>query len=180
MALTDSDNSRPVVMGDWGPWLGIDPVTKKRTSFARPVWYPAGDAERAVVFQPGYRTDRKSYGRHGMEVTWLLRGGLGVTQFQIFTGWEPGLTRDDRHVNAPMGADLGYHALCPQWEGQEDYGRMDCAYLPGGTCFYDGSGLQADDLLRRFLIEGEEVVWQTLAERHDSLIAAASERVTDA
>lgn len=161
-------------VGDWGPWLGIDPETKKRTHVARPLWYRAGDTERAVVFQPGYRTDRKTYGRHGMDVTWLLRGGLGVVQFQIFTGWDPGLTRDDYKVNAPAGADLGYHALCPQWEGQADYARDDCDYLGGRTCFNDGSGLAADDLLRRFLIEGEGAIWQTLGARHDGLIAPSA------
>lgn len=156
------------VMGDWGPWIGIDPVTRKRTQFARPVWYRAGDSERAVLFQPGYRTDRKSFGRHGMEVTWLLRGPKGVIQFCIFTGWDPGLTLRQDTVNAPSGADLGYHAHVPQYEGQTPM-QEDCDYL-GGTCFYDGSGLMADDLLRRFLIEGERVVWQTLAERHDLLL----------
>jgi hypothetical protein len=156
-----------VVMGDWGPWLGIDPETRKRTVVAQPAWYVAGDAERAVLFQPGYRTDRKTYGRHGMEITWLLRGGLGVTQFKVFTDWDPGLSwRDD--VLAPSGADLGYHALVPQYEGHNEY---DCTLLVGSPkCFYDGSGLAADDLLSRFLIKGEDVVWQTLRERHDRLI----------
>lgn len=156
----------PVVMGDWGPWVGIDPVTKKRTFIARPAWYRAGDAERAVLFQPGYLTDRKSYGRHSMEITWLLRGPKGVTQFKMFTGWDPGTTRQDM-VHAPMGADLGYHALVPQYEGQ---GQMDCDYLPGhAACFYDGSGLAADDLLGQFLAEGEQVIWRKLAEWHDDL-----------
>lgn len=157
------------VMGDWGPWIGIEPVTKKRTATTVTAWYRAGDAERAVVFSPGYRTDRKSYGRHGMEVTWLLRGPKGVTQFKMFTGWEPGLDRhSERMVNAPMGADLGYHAFVPQYEGQEP---MDsCDYLPGQpTCYYDGSGLMADDLMHEFLIHGEQVIWNRLAERHDDL-----------
>lgn len=156
-------------MGDWGPWVGMDPVTRKRTVVAHPDWYPAGDSERAVLFQPGYRTDRQSFGRHSMEITWLLRGGLGVTQFKIFTGWGPGCV-DDHTVNAPMGVDLGYHAYVAQYEGQEEYGRMDCAYLAGGVCFYDGSGLAADDLLKRFLVEGESAIWQSLAERHDGLV----------
>lgn len=156
------------IMGDWGPWLGIDPVTMKRTAVARPAWYRAGDAERAVVFQPGYRTDRKSYGRHSMEVLWLLRGPKGVTQFKMFTGWDPGLTRDTRTVNAPMGADLGYHALVPQYEHHDTMSA--CSYLPGEPdCYYDGSGLAADEVLREFLIHGEQVIWNKLAEWHDDL-----------
>lgn len=154
--------------GDWGPWIGIDPVTRKRTHLAQPVWYQAGDAERAVVYQPGYRTDRQTFGRHGMEITWFLRGPRGVTQFKMFTGWDPGLDLVGEHtVMAPMGVDLGYHAPCPQYDGQNAM-EGDCAYLHG-TCFYDGSGLAADDLLRVFLIEGEPAIWAKLAERHDDL-----------
>lgn len=163
-------SDQPVRMGDWGPWLGIDPETKKRTVIATVAWYRAGDAERAVIFQPGYRTDRASYGRHGMEVKWLLRGPKGVTQFLVMTGWEPGLGRDEHEVRAPMGADLGYHALHRQYEGAPDGDA--CEYLGGRVCFYDGSGLAADKLLARFLIEGEDVIWRTLAERHDDLKTA--------
>lgn len=158
----------PVVMGSWGPWLGIDPVTKKRTAKTVTAWYRAGDAERAVVFRPGYRTDRKSYGQHGMEITWLLRGPNGVIQFEMFTGWVPGLDRHADHlVHAPMGADLGYHTRFPQYDGQ-DAMTETCDYLDG-PCYYDGSGLMADDLLREFLIHGEQVIWDRLAERHDAL-----------
>lgn len=164
----------PVRIGDWGPWLGIDPETKKRTAIASVAWYRADDAERAVVFQPGYRTDRATYGRHGMEVKWLLRGPKGVTQFLMFSGWEPGLSRDERHVSAPMGADVGYHALHPQYEGAPD--GEECEYLDGRLCFYDGSGLAADALLSRFLIEGEDVIWRTLAARHDALTTADDPR----
>lgn len=162
----------PAVMGDWGPWIGIDPETRKRTVTAEPIWYTAGDAERAVVFQPGYRTDRKSYGQHGMEVGWFLRGPRGVTQFKMFTGWVPGLSRDQHEVTAPMGADVGYHALCPQYEGHYEMGGA-CSILGGKACYYDGSGLAAEDLLRRFLIEGEPAVWQTLSEWHDRLLVPA-------
>lgn len=165
-----ADSVPTTIMGDWGPWLGIDPTTKKRTVVAEPVWYRAGDMERAVVFQPGYRTDRQTYGRHGMEITWLLRGPRGVTQFVMFTFWEPGMGSHEQSMHGPMGADLGYHALCPQYEGQDNYARNDCAYLPGGTCYYDGSGLQADELLPVFFIEGEAAIWRTLTERHDDLL----------
>lgn len=156
--------------GDWGPWLGIDPDTGKRTVQVTPVWHRVGDFERAVVFQPGYRSDRKTYGQHGMDMRWLLRGDKGVTQFVLYSGWVPGLGAfTSEKVYAPMGADVGYHALVPQYEGAEDYGR-ECDYLDGRTCYYDGSALAAEDLLSRFLIEGEEIVWQTLIEWYDRLV----------
>jgi hypothetical protein len=157
----------PVVIGDWGPWLGIDPDTHKRTVVAEPIWYPAGDVERAVVFQPGYRTDRQTFGRHGMEIIWLLRGPRGATQFKIFTHWEPGMGEYERGLDGPMGADLGYHALEAQYDGHEPMG--ECSYLHDRQCFYDGSGMAAGQLVPRFLIEGEPAVWQALAEWHDRL-----------
>ena len=161
--------------GDWGPWIGIDPETKRRTHFARPVWYSAGDTERAVLFQPGYRTDRKTYGLHGMDITWLLRGPRGVTQFSMSTGWVPGQGMTPGTSDLfPMATDLGYHALCPQYEGA--FGpRDDCDYLPGGRCWYDGSGLNAEPVMARFLIEGEPAIWRELAEYHDTLIVGEAE-----
>jgi hypothetical protein len=153
-------------MGDWGPWIGIDPATGNRTVREQVGWYRAGDSERAVVFLPGYSTDRKSYGRHGMDIKWLLRGPKGVTQFLVYSGWVPG-TDLYGDVHAPTGADLGYHSTVQQYEHQEP--MTECDYLGGRTCYYDGSGLQADALLRRFLVEGEQVIWRTLTERHDDL-----------
>jgi len=156
----------------WGEWIGVDPETRKRTHFARPVWYLAGDMERAVVFQPGYRTDRKTYGLHGMDITWLLRGPLGVAQFVVFTHWTPGEVGHidwlSRKISSPMAADLGYHALCAQYDGQTPMG--DCDYLDDRPCFYDGSSLQAQELFARFVIEGDAVIWRELGERHDDLL----------
>jgi hypothetical protein len=172
MTATDPTSTAQSLTGDWGPWIGIDPTTKKRTHFAEPVFYPAGDYERAVLFQPGYRTDRKTYGKHGMDITWYLRGPRGVTQFAMSTGWVPGQSGIEPSISDcyPMATDLGYHALCPQYEGQEQYGRTDCHVLPEDvTCYYDGSGLNAEPVLTRFLVEGEPAIWRALAEYHDEL-----------
>lgn len=155
-------------IGDWGPWLGIDPVTKKRTVIPDVHWYWVGNRERAVVFRPGYRTDRRTFGRHGMEVLWLLRGPNGVTQFVMFTGWDPG--EQEKMVYPPSGADLGYHSRIQQYADQPR-APGPCGYLDDVSCYYDGSGLAASDLLERFLIEGESVIWEALGERHDALVS---------
>lgn len=132
-----------------------------------PVWYAAGDAERAVVFEPGYDSGGYDYGVHGMNIRWLLRGPLGVTQFLVFTSWIPGQV-DVPNLNdrtfGPMGADLGYHARNRNADYQTP--SDSCEYLNGDPCFYDGSGLQAQELLQKFVVLGETVIWETLQDRY--------------
>jgi len=61
----------------------------------------------------------------------------------------------------PSGWDLGYHAYEAQYEGQDPH--SDC-HLLGCECFYDGSGLQADEMIEGFLAGGTEWLWPKLAE----------------
>jgi hypothetical protein len=49
------------------------------------------------------------------------------------------------------------------YEDQRD--RGDCAYLDGRPCYYDGSGLNAEDAFDVFTDEGEEALW-TFLERY--------------
>ena len=140
-------------------------------------WHGYGDGvfERAVVFEPGYNdTEPHRYGKHGMGVRFLLRGPKGATQFVFNTGWVPGVDGVAASLAAyyPTGWDLGHHAIRPQYEGEGQYGV--CTYLPGETeCFYDGSGISADALLKEFIREGESVVWARLREDYDRLDAGA-------
>ncbi len=153
----------------------------RRTLVIEPEWFPRPDGlERAVVFQPGYNSGTREYGVHAMEVRWLLRGPNGAAQFLVYTGWTPGHLSPGMGLQPegcppmparqyPTGADLGYHALVPQYEGHEDYGRLDCDVLPGGACYYDGSGLAADRLAKEFVTRGEPAVWAALEERYAGL-----------
>jgi hypothetical protein len=148
-----------------------DPEVGRSTVKVTPVWYRAGDMERAVTFEPGYNNRGGPYGVHGMNIRWLLRGPAGVAQFLIFTHWVPGEIPEigSNNITVPMGADVGYHALTPQYDGQESMGA--CEYLDGRDCFYDGSGLAAGALLVRLVAHGDAVVWRELQSRYEDIAA---------
>ena len=58
-----------------------------------------------------------------------------------------------------MPADLGYHSLTPRYHNQSAY---TCDILPGGRCYYDGSGLNSEPVYERLVREGGEAVWDAL------------------
>jgi hypothetical protein len=91
----------------------------------------------------------------------------------------------------PMAADLGYHSKFPLYEGQEPMGAVDrkfhtddlkegldrfqisatatgtftpCPYLDGAPCYYDGSGLNAERVLKMLIEKGGEAVWREMEE----------------
>lgn len=125
---------------------------------------------RRIDFEPGYDCVdtgcEPRHGRHGMGLRFLLLGEEGATQFLLYTcDWLPGLQRrlhERGAMHGPMAADLGFHWLTPVYEGQDGGGA--CEYLAGAGCFYDGSGLRADDVLDRFLVDGVDAVWEALTE----------------
>lgn len=150
---------------------------------------------RQVHFEKGYNylheTGHSRRGQHGMQIRFLLIGPEGATQFLMFTGWTPlgEVDADRKHhepvhidkeglrvsnfgtgdyyyglVRAPSGFDLGYHWLHPTYAGQEDYGP--CRFLNSQTCYYDGSGLKADEVLLDFMSNGESAVWRHLVKRY--------------
>jgi len=113
-------------------------------------------------------------GWHGIGAVRMFcyaRGSLGVVQFVLFTAWhldetndrlwsDQSKTRDVLHtLSSPMAADLGYHSPKPMWEGQEHHGRDDC-YLLDGTCYYDGSGLNAEEPWRALREGGSAALWE--------------------
>ena len=63
-----------------------------------------------------------------------------------------------------MAWDIGRHTPRPVADYDAEYGpRDDCFYLDGMPCYYDGSSLQAVELLRRVVAAGtEEVIWDEL------------------
>jgi hypothetical protein len=120
---------------------------------------PAFDKRSSV---PG-----KNYGIHGVDMRMVLKGPKGAVQFLLFTNWFLPHTQrelDEKHSSHscchPIPADLGYHSLTPMYE---DHGSMGaCEYLGGATCYYDGSGLNAEPIFEILLREGSEGVWKAL------------------
>jgi hypothetical protein len=126
--------------------------------------------EESVQFVPGYNcpvTGGQGHGVHGTEIRWFLRGPLGAAWLTVLSDWIPGdrypghgLSPSGRNENwdmFPMAYGLGYHARVPQYEGQER--DLDDCNLIGGPC-YGGVELGgADEAVKRFVTEGEQVAW---------------------
>ena len=68
----------------------------------------------------------------------------------------------------PMAADLGHHWRTPPYE---DCMSMDCDILEGRTsCFYDGSGLNAEPVMAALFTDGHDGVWRALDAYYASLV----------
>lgn len=139
----------------------------------------AGEFERRVTFAAAWdkRSDdpKKNYGVHGVEVRFVLKGPRGAMQFMFYTNWMLPQNRSAFSVvekypfeywQAPMPADLGYHAYEPQYEGQERMGQCDILTDAVGGCFYDGSTLNAEPVFETLIAEGDEGVWRRLEEMY--------------
>lgn len=146
------------------------------------------DFRREVRFEAGYDHREEDAGkpsgqRRGcgaMHIRFLLHGEKGTTQFLVSTGWLPTwvtgveypavkpLPRDRRVWDLyPSGMDFGHHWDTATYEGE--YQPDSCDVRPGGTCFYDGSGLYAGKVLARLLREGDAAVWEELETYYRSL-----------
>lgn len=143
--------------------------------------------EQIVTFRPAYdrrHTDpSKNYGVHGVDLRMVLKGPAGAVQFVVYTNWHlPHVQAefDARHTSGwgthtfchPLPADVGYHSPVPQYEGQDAMDR-ECEYT-GGVCYYDGSGLQAEEMFNLLVREGSDAVWADLERRYHELFAEVS------
>ena len=136
-------------------------MTDKNQSAALPERGEAGEkferlTEWSAAYDKRHPDPSKNYGIHGVECRWVLKGGRGAVQFLIYTDWHlPAVAaslaekcrtpRDITLFFQPMGADVGYHALMPQYDSQTP--TPNCPYLDGQPCYYDGSGLAAKTML---------------------------------
>ncbi len=138
-------------------------------------WYGAGEFERGYRFLPAFRDDvgmaggnpSDNYGRSSADFEAHLRGPLGSVQFKMSCGWDLEDVEGDwmsrshrsRFGNPPSGHDLGYHSPTPRAGGQEPMSNCD---ILGRRCYYDGSGLNADPVLRDLVRQGMPGVWAAL------------------
>jgi hypothetical protein len=129
--------------------------------------------EKIIQFVPAYdkrnADPKKDYGIHGVVLRMVLKGELGATQFVLYTNWQlPNVTKEMRSGMAPnkyflyepLPADLGYHSPKPMYESQKP--MENCEYLEGKSCYYDGSGLNAESVYKILLEKGDEGVWKEL------------------
>ena len=100
-----------------------------------------------------------------MRVRFLLIGPEGAVQFLWSVQTKGKREGYLEYVLAPEGWDVGFHALTPRsWQSEGDF--MECKLFEQGRCYYDGSSLQGEALGKRFMAEGEEVIWTELEERY--------------
>jgi hypothetical protein len=64
----------------------------------------------------------------------------------------------------PFASDIGYHSPVPMYEGQDPMSEK-CTLLDG-TCYYDGSTLNAGPILELLIAEGTEALWAKLEEEY--------------
>lgn len=145
----------------------------------------AVELKRVIEWEPAFdKRDPdpgKNHGVHGMEIRFLLKGPDLVVQFLISTNWqlehvwrewevkEDFNPRRDKYKHLlcrPMGADLGRHSTTPLYESERMVSKK-CEYLDDRPCYYDGSGLNAEELLKKLIAEGEEPVWKRMTEAYE-------------
>lgn len=149
--------------------------TRKPTRIEQTV----GDFRRVIEATAGFPLT-PNYGQHGMDLRFVLIGQLGATQFLMYTDWVPGKT--GRGLNAsvsascfPMAADLGFHWKTSPWGDGDSSMRMPHCDWIGGDCFYDGSGLNAEPVMRRFIAEGFDAVWDELERYYQDIASWSTE-----
>jgi hypothetical protein len=140
-------------------------------------FYPAkvrakvGDYERIVSMQNGYccsLTGGNSHGVHGLNMLFVLKNEKGAVQFLVYTGWYPNWEWMKNEKGSVMPADLGYHSPTAHYEGQTKH--EGCAWLDGADCYYDGSGLNAIEVFKTLVQQGEEAMWTSLEEYHKQVL----------
>jgi hypothetical protein len=131
----------------------------------------------SAAFDKRSADPKKNYGIHGVNLKFMLSGEKGAIQFVIYTNWFlPHVQKEIDHrpvdnmfphlLCHPQPADVGYHSPVPVYEGQEE---MDCCYLPNGKCYYDGSGLQAEEVFNIMVAGGGDAMWAELERRYNNL-----------
>lgn len=141
--------------------------------------------KREVKFYEAYDKrnidPKKDYGIHGVTLKFYLHGKHGVIQFVIYTNWHLKHVQknliNNCHSNychmKPMAADIGYHSYVPMYDGQ---GLMSekCEVLGDKPCYYDGSGLRAEEFYDILISGGDEALWEKMEneyyERFKSII----------
>ena len=140
--------------------------------------------EQIMEFTPAYdKRDpdpKKDYGIHGVNLRFVLKGSKGAVQFLLFTGWHLPHVREelegrDPILSQPIPADVGYHSPIPLHEWQIEPDFESCDYLDGKPCYYDGSGLAADDAFNALTENGDEGVWQYLRRYYQAIFNGGDE-----
>lgn len=143
--------------------------------------------EQIVWVSPAFdkRSDdpAKNYGIGACRITFILKGPLGAVQFMVGTNWHlPHVQREQREWQAnfdkkfdnihPDGWDVGYHSPKPMYTDHKPMEKCDLI----NPCYYDGSGLMADEWIEDFIAGGTKWLWPKLEELyHETFDTEAQE-----
>ena len=132
-----------------------------------------------MTFFPAFPPQTKKgtqYSGRGMVMSLAVCGPEGAVVLQIDLGFQAGEPAGIERIwrlrdagkceyRLPYASDLGWHARAPQYDGQSAID--DCRFLNGEACYYDGSSLQAGELMGIFVVEGEEGLWPKLEQLYE-------------
>lgn len=117
----------------------------------------------------------KNYGIESQTLWFILKGPKGAIQFCMSTGcYIKAVVEEFREAGPYKGSydplrqfarDLGYHSPQPMYEGQKPMSNP-CDVL-GGTCYYDGSTLQAEEPMEVLMAKGEDALWSFLMDEYN-------------
>lgn len=115
----------------------------------------------------------KNYGIGACRITFILKGDKGAVQFMIGTDWHVPTSREHlatfpptEKKQRPDGWDLGYHSKEPMYEDQS---TMKCDLFDCGECYYDGSSLNADEMVEDFVSGGTNYLWPKLEDYYNQV-----------
>lgn len=138
-----------------------------------------------------HETGPRRRGQHGMTIRFSLIGPNGAAQFSFGTRWTPlgevdkevsrdKYAREPCHIDtwsepgtfgmrfglipAPSGICIGLHSPKPfkHDPNAEMCTASVCDILPGKVCYFDASYTASDEVLRKFISDGEPAVWNEL------------------
>ena len=125
---------------------------------------------------------RDSGGFHGIDsavINFVVAGAEGAIVFRLFSGWYKRETTERLremnrdvvgHLLANGLGDLGYHAIKPI-RPDSDFENEKCNWT-GAGCYYDGSGLRAQDAYDVLVSKGSDGIWEFLEAEYADRFAA--------
>ena len=145
--------------------LGIYKLTKMETDMEK-------ITQVRLPFDRRNEAPGKNYGIGGLRIWFVLKGPKGAVQFMCgFPTYLPHVEAEgkvNQFYRKIEGWDVGYHAKEPQYEGQS---QSDCEHFDSGKCYYDGSGLRAEEWAKEiFSVTGkapEDLLWKKLEEEYE-------------
>ncbi len=126
----------------------------------------AGDFKRIIrfsmPFDKRHPDPNKSYGIHGMDNIYILEKDKKAVQFMICLPVYLDHVAEGLSHQKVLAADVGYHAPFQMSDDQSSMGECD---IIGCECFYDGSGLHAEEVWKEWQDTGDwEWIWTKLEE----------------